>query len=315
MNIIKPSFEILERDEKRGGLAIIELAGRTCYKSDPGKTPESAEKFARGLIKRHHNSVLEHGDMIFEVNDNIYETLRSTLINIDDAGEPVPMLNMTRIGGRCIVSGNIRAWRELFAIGEPISIAFIGHFEPVFVKGYGFMYEENVGRPHMNVRQIFYSSLHERNEKLVHIRQSVRFICDRAVQNEFVRHRTASFSVESSRFCNYSQDRFNHEITVIEPSFLIPGTKAYRLWELSCETDEDTYFMQLNEGLMAQEARNVLPLSLKTEMVMTGNLRAWNHFFDMRARQTTGQAHPQAVELAAPLMGEMTMRFPDVFGE
>jgi len=314
MRIIKPSFEIWERDEQRGGLAIIERAGRVCYKSEPGTKPESAERFTQGLIKRRHNSVLEHGDMIFEVEDNIYETLRSTLIGLEDYGEPVPMLNLTRIGGRGIVSGNIRAWRELFAIGEPISLAFIGFFDPVYVTGFGFSYEEYVGKPVRNVRQIFYKDLHERNEQLVHLRQTVHFVCDRAIQNEFVRHRTASFSVESSRFCNYSQDRFGSEITVIEPCFLTEGTGPYRAWRGLCETSEDTYFAELGIGLLPQEARNVLPLSLKTEMVVTGNLRAWNHFFDLRARQVTGPAHPQAVELAAPLMSEMTLRFPDAIG-
>lgn len=311
MRIIKPSFEIWERDEQRGGLAIIERAGRVCYKSELGTKPESAEKFTQGLIKRHHNSVLEHGDMVFEVEGSIYELLRSTLIALEDDGEPIPMLNMTRIGCRCIVSGNIRAWRELFAIGEPISMAFIGFFDPVYVTGFGFSYEGYVGKPVRDVRQIFYKDLHERNEQLVHLRQTVKFTCDRGVSHEFVRHRVMSFSQESTRFCNYSQDRFGNEITVIEPCYLEKGTSAYNAWRGMCEMAEDAYFAETGIGLLPQEARAVLVNSTKTELVMTGNLRAWNHFFDLRARQVTGPAHPQAVELAQPLMKEMVKRFPD----
>jgi len=604
MKIIKPSFEIWDRDEQRGGLAIIERAGRVCYKSEPGSTPESAERFARGLIKRGHNSVLEHGDMIFEVDSGIYDVLRSTLNGLEDSGEPAPMLNMTRIGGRCIVSGNIRAWRELFAIGDPISIAFIGFFDRAYVDGYGFSYESYIGTKAINARQLFYKDLHERNEKLVHLRQTVKFTCDRGVSHEFVRHRTMSFSQESTRYCvagnmkltmsnphitgmtveelyqnritspngawkrmrirqyneqtgelmfagvreivcngerhcikiktklgyeltctsdhlvltpngyheagqievgssvyvngtdalytnydwlfhqsitlnktfvaiaqefglnvstlkkwarklgvpkkgtgyfhigkapwnkgvsderqaealrkyhhcgrrkegimkpdtvryakhkgdmcsicakkddlevhhidrnhsnnspdnlitvceschrrihsqnlltayadevveiadagiqtvydiemdsehhnfvangvivhncNYSQDRFGKEITVIEPCYLVKGTNAYNAWSGMCEMAEDAYFAETDIGLLPQEARAVLVNSTKTELVMTGNLRAWQHFFDLRARQITGPAHPQAVELAAPLMEEMVMRFPDLF--
>ena len=310
MKIVKPSFDIWERDEQRGGLAIIERAGRICYKSEPGKTPESAEKFARGLIKSHHNSVLEHGDMIFEVNNNIYEIMRHTLNALMDAGEHVPMLNMTRIGGRCIVSGNIRAWRELFAIGESVSAAFIGFFDPVFVEGYGFVFE---GSRAQEVRQVFYKDIHERNEKLVHLRQTVHIVCDRAIQNEFVRHRTMSFSVESTRYVDYSNDKY--DVAVIEPCFLIPESEAWWVWKRACLADETAYdTLRRVFDRKPQESRSVLNLSTKTEMVITGSLRAWDHFFDLRARTKTGQPHPQAVELAAPLMSEMTLRFPDVFG-
>ena len=312
MNIIQPSFEIWERDEQRGGLAIIERAGRICYKSEPGNTPESAEKFTRGLIKRHHNSVLEHGDMIFEIGDyHIYENVTAALQDLRDAGEQPPMLEMTRIGGRCIISGNIRAWRELFAYSSFAGRYFIGFFDPVFVQGYGFIDEDMVGQHDERIRQIFYKDLHEHGEMRAHLRQTVHFACDRAVQNEFVRHRTASFSVESSRYCDYSSDKHGHGITVIEPSYLQGKQNDYGVWKRQCMSADVAYLQHRHDGLAAQEARAVLPLCTKTEVVMTGNLRMWDHFFDMRVRQTTGPAHPQAVELAAPLMEEMVVRFPD----
>jgi len=313
MNIIQPSFEIWERDEQRGGLAIIERAGRICYKSEPGNTPESAEKLTRGLIKRHHNSVLEHGDMIFEIGDyHIYENVANALQWIRDTGEQPPMLEMTRICGRCIISGNIRAWRELFASGSGAGLYFIAWFDPVFVDGYGFYGDDAASiSKDPNIRQIFYKDLHEPGEMRAHLRQTVHFTCDRAIQNEFVRHRTASFSVESSRYCDYSSDKHGYGITVIEPFYLQGKQEDYGVWKRQCMSADVAYLQHRRDGLKPEEARAVLPLCTKTEVVMTGNLRAWDHFFAMRARQSTGPAHPQAVELAAPLMGEMVLKYPD----
>ena len=313
MRIIKPSYEIWERDEKRGCLAIIERAGKLCYKSEPGKTPESAERFTRSIIQHQHNSVLEHGDLIFDVDRPVYDTLAAALQAMRDSGEQPPMLEMTRIDGRCIVSGNIRAWRELFASHNTIGLYFIGCFDPVYVQGYGFDGEEFIGTESIHVRQLHYADLNTRAEKLAHIRETVHFVCDRAIQNEFVRHRLMSFSVESSRYCCYTLGKFGQEITVIEPCFLEDGSYAYETWRDGCEQTEIAYFdMIMGAKRKAQEARDVLPLSVKTEMAMTGTLRAWDHFFDLRARQVTGSAHPQAVELALPLMREMAHRHPDV---
>ena len=312
MKIIKPSFDIWERDEQRGGLAIIERAGRLCYKSEPGKTPESTEKFVRGLIRSHHNSVLEHGDMLFEIGDyHIYEYVVEALQMIRDTGEQPPMLEMTRIGGRCLVSGNIRAWRELFASANSAGSYFIGHFDPVFVEGYGFYDEDMVGKPDERIRQIFYRDLHEPGEKRAHLRQTVHFICDRGVQNEFVRHRTQSFSVESTRYVDYSNDKF--DVTVIEPCFLEPGSEDWWVWKRQCMSVETAYdTLRRVKQRLPQECRSVLNMSTKSEMAVTANLRAWHHFFNLRALQTTGPAHPQAVELAEPLLNEMAVRFPDV---
>lgn len=311
MKIIKPSFDIWPRDEQSGGLAIIERAGRLCYKSEPGQTPESAENFARGLIRRHHNSVLEHGDMIFEISDHhIYDAVYEALRMIRDRGDQPPMLELTSIGGRCIVSGNIRAWRELFADGSGIGAYFIGWFDPVYVHGYGFFNDELTGARDDRIRQIFYKDLREPSEKRVHLRQTVHFICDRAISNEFVRHRTLSPSQESTRYVDYGSDK--HEIAVIEPYFLIGDYDAYGLWKRKSMDTETGYNTMRRMGRSPQECRGMLNLTTKTEIAMTGNLRAWDHFFDLRARQVTGPAHPQAAELAVPLMQEMASRFPGV---
>lgn len=311
MKIIKPSFDIWPRDEQRGGLAIIEAAGRLCYKSEDRHTDNSADAFVRGMIKRRHFSVLEHGDMIFEIGDcHIYDNVAESLQLMRNAGKQPPMLNMTCIGKRYIISGNIRAWLELFDSASLAGRYFIGHFDPVFIRGMGF-YDEDA-EPDPRVRQIRYADLSDTKERLVHLRQSVKFTVDRGITHEFVRHRRMSFSQESTRYCNYSDGRFGSEITVIKPCFLEEGTDAYDLWKRQCMSAETAYFHLLNMGLLPQDARDVLPHSAKAELMLTGTLGAWNHFFDLRARQTTGKAHPQAVEVALPLMQEMATRFPAV---
>ena len=311
MKIIKPSFLVCDRDEQRGGLRIIEEAGRLCYKSEDKSTDDSAGGFVKGLIRRRHLSVLEHGDMIFEIGDyHIYDNVAEALKIIRDSGVQPPMLEMTNIGHRCIVSGNIRAWLELFDIGSIASRYFIAYFDPVFVQGMGFMDED--AEPDIRVRQICYAELRDPLEKLVHLRQTVKFTVNRGITHEFVRHRKLSPSQESTRFCNYCDGRFGREITVVLPCFLVEDTEAYSLWKRQCLSAETASFMLMNMGLQPQEARDVLPHSTKAELMMTGTLGAWNHFFDMRARQITGPAHPQAVEVALPLMQEMAVRFPDV---
>lgn len=311
MRIIKPSFDVLPRDEQRGGLRIIEEAGRLCYKSEDKSTDTSADVFVRGLIKRKHLSVLEHGDMIFEIGDHhIYENVAEGLQILRDAGEQPPMLEMTKIGWRRIISGNMRAWLELFSYGSIAGRYFIGYFDPVFIQGMNFMDQD--AEPDPRVRPIHYADLMDPIEKLAHLRQTVKFVVDRGITHEFVRHRRMSFSQESTRYCNYSDGRFGREITVIRPCFLEEGTEAYNLWKRKCMSDEVAYFTLLNLGLLSEEARDVLPHSTKAELMVTGTLGMWDHFFDLRARQITGKAHPQAAEVAVPLYELFKVLYPGI---
>lgn len=248
MKIIKPSFLVCERDEQRGGLRIIEEAGRLCYKSEDKSTDDSAEAFVKGLIRRKHLSVLEHGDMIFEIGDHhIYENVAEGLQIIRDSGHQTPMLEMTNVGHRRIVSGNIRAWLELFDSASIASRYFIGYFDPVFIRDMGFMDED--AEPDDRVRQIHYADLRDPLEKLAHLRQTVKFTVDRGVTHEFVRHRKLSPSQESTRYCNYSDGRFGKEITVIRPCFLTEDTEPWSLWKRQCMSAETAYFTLLNMGL------------------------------------------------------------------
>ena len=308
MKIVKPDYLVLCRDEKRGNIGMIEFAGRTCYKSEAasGKT----DSFVRGLVKRGHLSVLEHGDMVFEVLDwRIYEFLSDTLRSLKDSGNNVPQLTMSKICNRCLISGNIRAWLELFGIGSWLGDYFKGHFDRVYLGDVPVDL-----KPSDKVRPIRYSDLKGYAEKKLHQRATVRFVIDRGISHEFVRHRLFSFSQESTRYCNYAQDRFGGEISCIRPFYLDEGTEGFEIWKAQCESAEKAYFDLLNYGLTPQEARAVLPTCVKTELVMTGTLGQWDHFFDMRAREKGGRVHPQALEVTRPLLEDFETLYPDVFG-
>ena len=147
---------------------------------------------------------------------------------------------------------------------------------------------------------------------LEHCSFTVKFIIDRGVSHEIVRHRLASYSQESTRYCNYSKEGFGGEITVIEPCYLHYGSKAYDEWEYACQRAELAYFNMLCYGLSPQEARAVLPNSLKTEVVMTANIREWRHFFKLRC---SPKAHPQMREVATRLLAAVKEKIPVCFDD
>ena len=145
-----------------------------------------------------------------------------------------------------------------------------------------------------------------------HSSLSVKFIVDRGVSHELVRHRIASFAQESTRYCNYSKDKFGNEITVIEPCFWNEDTGFYECWKVSCEQSERYYFELLNGGATPQQARTVLPNSLKTEITITANYREWRNFFKLR---TAEASHPQMREVTMPLLKELKTLIPIIFDD
>ena len=140
----------------------------------------------------------------------------------------------------------------------------------------------------------------------------VKFIVDRGVSHEIVRHRLAAYCQESTRYCNYSKGQFGEEITVIEPCFWDKDSDLMRDWRSAMRMAENHYLGLLHQGASPQEARNVLPNSLKTEVVMTANLREWRHFFKLR---TASAAHPQMREVAIALLKEFQKLVPVVFDD
>lgn len=204
MKVIKPYYEILTPitgDE----LKRIEIAGRTCYKSEDKITEDSAEKFVRALIKGGHEAMIEHSQL------------------------------------------------------------------------------------------------------------SVRFVVDRGVSHELVRHRLASFAQESTRYCNYNKSKFGKELTFIDPCFWDEESKVYIDWVCAMEEAENAYLKIIQNGYPPEQARTVLPNSIKTEVVMTANYREWRNFFKLRAARMTGPAHPQIEEVAVPLLMELNEKIPVVF--
>lgn len=177
---------------------------------------------------------------------------------------------------------------------------------------------------------------------LEHASMTVKFITDRGISHEMVRHRIASFAQESTRYCNYSSDKFGKEITVIQPCFFedipitrrqsivdyldgilkdFPGKeftdheKAFGEWYVACKHCEIAYFAMLEYGCTPQEARGVLPTDLKTEIVVTANMREWRHILNLRALGTTGAPHPKIVEVMRPLLMELRTKLPAIFGD
>jgi len=150
---------------------------------------------------------------------------------------------------------------------------------------------------------------------LEHASISVKFTVDRGVANEITRHRIASFAQSSTRYCNFSQDKFGNEITVIRPLFFQEGTVAYDEWKEPCERAEAAYFSLLSLGMKPEQARDVLPLSTMTKLMMTANLREWRHFFLLRACGITGKPHPQMLQVAVPLLDKFKRAVPVVFDD
>ena len=146
-----------------------------------------------------------------------------------------------------------------------------------------------------------------------HYNITVKFICDRGVSHELVRHRLASWAQESTRYCNYSKDGFANGCTFIEPCFWDKNPEAYVTW-LEAMTKAEELYLQLVTiaEASAQEARSVLPNSLKTEVIMTANLREWRHFFKLR---TADAAHPQMREVTRPLLRELKETIPVIFDD
>ena len=158
------------------------------------------------------------------------------------------------------------------------------------------------------VRDIVQVKHHE--SVIEHISVTVRFVVDRGVSHELVRHRLASFSQESTRYCNYSKDKFDGQLTFIHPFFFAGA--AYVAWEEACLQAERSYLYLLKIGRSPQEARSVLPNSLKTEVVMTANLREWRHIFKLR---TAKAAHPQMREVMIPLLIDFRVALPELFDD
>ena len=148
-----------------------------------------------------------------------------------------------------------------------------------------------------------------------HSQLSVRFKVDRAIANELVRHRLASYCQESSRYCNYSKDKFYNEIKVIEPEELLPKHSTdYNIWWMSCKNAEEAYMAMISDGVKPEIARSVLPLSTATEIIMTANIREWRNVLKLRSSHNM-RAHPQMRSICDRLLEELKSKIPVLFDD
>lgn len=287
MKLIKPSFEIWNQPAGLEGVyKQIERVGRVCYKSEDKITEDSAKGFVDRMVKSGHGAMLEHGTVYLDMPNSAGDYNLVPFF----ASNPYSKVVIKPLDDRVhnYVTTNFRVIVENFA-EEYIPDILQYLCEP--------------------------TECHEK-------RITVHFVCDRGVSHEFVRHRVMSFAQESTRYCNYSKDKFGNELTFIQPCWLdderlklygpyhtvIRDKSPESIFIANLNNAERDYLDLIGLGWKPQEARAVLPNSLKTELVVTGFVSDWNHFFDLRARGTTGAPHPQAKELAEPLMEEFITR-------
>ena len=313
MRIIVPSVEIM-----RTGLGkdvdilpeqFIEKVGRTCYKSEDKITDDSAAKFVGNLIKRGHEAMIEHWSLIFKTDAGSFNTFKSdwnlllqgSNIPLDERLRPYLRFTDYYMGSgeiRYIISGNMRALRD-YAKACIDGFGSMPTYMWGMIRNYPLFFPEFQDYvPAVFVNNILIPvpvcELSEA-ERLVHQDVTVKFVCDRGVSHEMVRHRVASFAQESTRYCNYGNDKFGSEITVVRPSWCATGEDKYEAWLGGCYAAESAYFTMLADGATPQEARSVLPNSLKTEIIVTMNLDGWDHFFGLRCAEG---AHPDMREVA-----------------
>lgn len=312
MKIIVPSVEILRtgtESELMTPEKFIEKVGRTCYKSEDKITDDSASKFVGNLIKRGHEAMIEHWNLIFKTEwhhcVDIYADWSMLQHDCDVPGDEWlrPYLRFTNCPldndeQRFVISGNMRAWRD-FVKAYVEGFGYVPRYLQGIIRNYPLFFPEFQDYvPPVIVNDILIPIEVDElsiSERLIHQNVTMKFVCDRGVSHEIVRHRVASFAQESTRYCNYGQDKFGNEITVIRPSWCEEGSDVYETWANGCDRAESTYFDLLLDGATPQEARSVLPNSLKTEVIVTMNMRDWGHFFDLRCAPS---AHPDMQEVA-----------------
>lgn len=269
MKLIKPSFQIIEPT----GYTMddiyksIELAGRVSHKSEDKITETSAKEFVGRMLNMKHLATCEFGTIYLYID-----------YHNPSFGKIIDKYNNNQYS-KCIID-------NVFPNKAYISSNYRVLVENNWLDDLKYLCEPT-----------------EYHEK----RYTVKFICDRAIANEFVRHRKFSFLQESTRYCNYSKDKFNNELTFIEPCWV--DKFYYSNWLTTLQNIEDTYMELIKKEWCKstpEQARTILPLCLKTELYMCGFAEDWKKFFELRDDKQ--HAHPQAYELAHPLHEEFIKR-------
>ena len=312
MKIVKAGYEHIAIDDP---VEKIERVARVCYKSEDKITEGSAEKMVKSLIKRNHTAMLEHASLVLEVDIGTYKDIINIINSIAEYYGTNIYLRFSCIYN-FIVSGNMRAWREFVEKCIETHIPIPRNLDVIFKTNKYYIFFEDLNYT-VSILGFNYAvevdpATLRNAEQLIHRDLSILFTVDRGVSHEIVRHRDASFAQESTRYCNYGKAG---DITVIRPCYFEEDTPEMDNWAGSCMWSEQAYLSLLNDGKTPQEARAVLPTSVKTELVMTANLREWRHFFKLRAVGVTGKPHPQMLEVAVPLLKDLQNRIPVIFDD
>ena len=266
MKLIKPSFEIIEQAPGIQGVKKqIERAGRTCYKSEDKITNTSCEEFVNRMVNSGHGAMLEHGTVYLQIPFKYIDVSYKLEIPII---EDLVFKYTENKYSKCVTINHV---------------AYITTNYRVFVEN-GWLDDLQY--------QCEPTEYHEK-------RITVKFILPISISREFIRHRTASFAEQSTRYCNYSKSKFGEELTFITP-YWYDNVDSYTKNEFDrgLQYAEGYYMFMVDKGMKPQEAREILPLCTKTELVMTGFVSDWEHFFKLRCHST---AHPDARALAIPL--------------
>lgn len=310
MKIVPQSFEILSALDQSSIASRLEACGRICYKSEAKITPESAEPFIRNIVKSGHNSVTEMAVSTIKV------TLDSRSM-MERFFEAVPKyFNVTIVEKNVLlITGSIRAFRELYMSYPTMKMVkgvtkFLADKWPIFFFD---LVPKNGWSPQSGVlvETVSLAEVDQLSSDLLamHRYVAVKFITNRAVTHELVRHRPCSFLQESQRYCRYDKEQFGGEVTFIKPMFFAEGSPEYALWTQAMQETESLY-LKLLETSSPQAARTVLPNSCKTEIIVFANLTEWRHIFRLR---TSTAAEPSMREIMIPLLAEFKTMFPSEF--
>lgn len=308
MNIIPPSYTILDNLDRESLAVRLEYCGRICYKSEDKIDRDSAIPFVGKMAEHGHNSVLEMGVITLAVtcgDSTDIGTFFSTIpryLHVDHMEE-----------GTLLITGSARAFREMFLFHPQCGVvqalsAFIAQRHPYL---FSTLATQPEGCENIKVRKVELAAVDNLpvEQRVKHRHLAVKFIINRAVTHEIVRHRPCSFLQESQRYCRYSDNKFGGEITFIKPMFFKQDSAEYKIWQQAM-VETEQHYLNLLATSSPQAARTVLPNSCKTELIVYANFVEWQHIFNLR---TTSAAEPSMREVMIPLHEELIKRYPRCF--
>lgn len=319
MILVKPSVEMIQEADP---FKKIELVGRTCYKSEDLITEDSAYKFVSGLVKRSHFAMLEHARVTFEVRGIMsipYQILNMPAVGYSRKevkdGDLVNSVHYVTLSASHIL-------KYEYTESDPVSgtdlflrmcyICFLTKYTKARTESdqlpgeCKYMFDENRSIKIRIIEDLKSDIVdYDESDNDIHNSYTFKFVCDRGVSHELVRHRCA-VAQESTRYCNYSKAKFGGQVTFVEPAnFDSWDDDAQSEFKGVMEQAEATYLRALEcHNLQPQQARAFLPNALKTEVILTMPVWQWKHFFNLRSIGTTGAPHPD-MKVVADIALEM----------